>query len=87
MVFEGYNKADAKGDDVSELFKVDEGVHEGWNYVEFEEGKYPNFRYYRFRGLGGKSGPCRIHEITLTGMEVIQNTEENYTCKPKLTLQ
>jgi hypothetical protein len=71
LVFEGYNEKDAEGEAVTELFKVDQKVHEGWNYVEFEEGSYPNFRYYRFRGLGNASGPCRLHEVTLTGLEVI----------------
>jgi len=84
LVFEGYNDAKAEGEAVTELFRVTEGVHEGWNYVDFEEGKYPNYRYYRFRGLGGAAGPCRIHELTLSGIEVIENKESTYSCKPKL---
>jgi hypothetical protein len=86
LVFEGYNERDATGDAVTELFTVTNNIHEGWNYVEFEEGSYPNFRFYRFRGLGGASGPCRIHEVTLTGLEVIQSEEETYQCTPKLVL-
>jgi hypothetical protein len=86
LVFEGYNERDATGEDVTEIFTVNEEVHEGWNYVDFEEGKYPNFRFYRFRGLGGASGPCRIHELTFTGLEVIQNEDETYQCKPKIVL-
>jgi hypothetical protein len=38
------------------------------------------------RGLGNASGPCRIHEITLTGLEVIQNEDDTYSCTPKLIL-
>jgi hypothetical protein len=34
------------------------------------------------RGLGGKSGPCRLHEVTLTGMEVIQSEANSLTCTP-----
>jgi len=71
LVFEGYNEKDAEGDAVTELYRVQGEVHEGWNYVDFDEGKQPNFRYYRFRGLGGASGPCKLHEVTLSGMEVI----------------
>jgi hypothetical protein len=82
LVFEGYNERDAEGEAVTELFKVGESVHEGWNYVDFEEGLYPNFRFYRMRGLGGNSGPCRIHEITLTGLEVIRNVASTYQCTP-----
>jgi hypothetical protein len=86
LVFEGYNEEGATGDDVTELFTVDQSVHEGWNYYEFEEGSYPNFRYYRFRGLGGASGPCRIHEVTFTGPEVIRNEDSTYQCTPKIHL-
>jgi hypothetical protein len=86
LVFEGYNEANAEGDKVTEIFKVTSSVHEGWNYVDFEKGKYPNFRYYRFRGLGGANGPCRLHEVTLTGLEVIQSEETTHTCTPQLVV-
>jgi hypothetical protein len=36
--------------------------------------------------LGGASGPCRLHEVTLSGLEVIQNEEDTYSCKPQLVL-
>jgi len=78
LVFEGYNERDAAGEGVTEIFRVEGEVHEGWNYVDFEEGEYPNFRFYRMRGLGNKAGACRIHEITFTGLEVIQNEEDTY---------
>jgi hypothetical protein len=71
LVFEGYNEKDAEGEAVTKIFEVGPEVHEGWNYQDFEEGSYPNFRFYRMRGLGGASGPCRLHEVTLTGLEVI----------------
>lgn len=86
LVFEGYNEREAVGEAVTEIFKVEGEVHEGWNYVDFEEGQFPNFRFYRMRGLGNASGPCRIHEITLTGLEVIQNEDDTYSCTPKLIL-
>jgi hypothetical protein len=86
LVFEGYNTADATGEDVTELFKVNQSVHEGWNYFDFDVENKPNYRFYRMRGLGGASGPCRLHEVTLSGMEVIQDENTSYTCKPKLFL-
>jgi hypothetical protein len=30
------------------------------------------------RGLGGASGPCRLHEVTLSGLEVIQSEESTH---------
>jgi hypothetical protein len=68
------------------LFTVGANVHEGWNYVDFEQGSYPNYRFYRFRGLGGSNGPCRIHELTFKGNEVIQDTGSSYSCTPRLVL-
>jgi hypothetical protein len=90
LIFEGFNELNAESGDAvepTEIFTVKEEVHEGWNYVEFEEGEYPNFRYYRFRGLGIADGPCRIHEVTLTGLEVIRNEEETYSCKPQIVIK
>jgi hypothetical protein len=39
------------------------------------------------RGLGGANGPCRLHEVTLTGMEVIRSEEATHSCKPVLVLE
>lgn len=86
IVFEGYNDENASDEDITELFTVNESVHEGWNYFDFEEGSYPNFRFYRFRGLGGLAGPCRIHELTLKGIEVIESNESTHTCTPQLVI-
>ena len=41
------------GENYRELFVVGRNVHEGWNYYSWDEGKYPRYQYYRFRGLGG----------------------------------
>lgn len=83
LAFEG----SADGEEYTELFVVDGNVHEGWNYVDFEEGSYPNYRFYRFRGLGGSNGPCKIHEIAFKGNEVIQSEDETYDCTPQLVLK
>lgn len=37
--------------------------------------------------MGVKSGPCKIHEITLKGIEVIENTESTYSCNPEIILE
>lgn len=75
------------GKEYVELFKVDENVHEGWNYFKFEKGKYPNYRYYRFRGLGRLNGPCRIGEIRFQGNEVIENNDSTYDCPAELVMK
>jgi hypothetical protein len=82
LAFEG----SLDGTTYTELFVVGADVHEGWNYVDFEQGSYPNYRYYRFRGLGIANGPCRIHELTFKGNEVIQDTNDSYSCTPQLVL-
>ena len=82
LAFEGSQD----GETYTEIFKVDAAVHEGWNYVDFEEGSYPQYRFYRMRGLGGTNGPCRLHEITLTGTEVILSDTEEFECTPQLVL-
>jgi hypothetical protein len=82
LAFEG----SMDGTTYTELFVVGGDVHEGWNYVDFEQGSYPNYRFYRFRGLGGSNGPCRIHELTFKGNEVIQDTGSSYSCTPRLVL-
>jgi hypothetical protein len=38
------------------------------------------------RSLGVANGGCRIHEITLTGLEVIRNEDETYECTPQLVM-
>jgi hypothetical protein len=71
----------------TELFKVDGNVHEGWNFYSWEKAEYPKYRYYRFRGLGGTSGPCLINEVKFTGNEVIDNTDTTYDCPAELVMK
>ena len=30
------------------IFTIDKTLHEGWNYVKWEDDEKPNFRYYKF---------------------------------------
>lgn len=82
LMFEG----SADGETYTEIFTVGADVHEGWNYVDWEAGNYQNYRFYRFRGLGGSNGPCRIHELTFKGNEVIEDSNSSYSCTPQLVL-
>jgi len=67
VVFEG----SLDGEEYVEIFLVGTEVHEGWNYQDFEAGEYPAYRFYRYRGLGGTNGPCKITELQFKGNEVI----------------
>jgi len=55
----------------TDIFNVDENVHEGWNYKSWEKGSYPKYRFYRFQG--NESKICRMNEIKFTGVETIDN--------------
>jgi len=84
VVFEG----SLDGVDYTELFRADRNVHEGWNYYQWDTAaEYPQYRFYRFRGLGGLDGPVRINEVVFTGTEVINNSESSYGCVAELVMK
>lgn len=67
------------------LFTVDKNLHSGWNYYQWETSDaYPKYRYYRF--YGASSGACAINEVTLTGVETIDNSDATYTCSAKVVI-
>jgi hypothetical protein len=74
------------GETYTELFRADRNVHEGWNYYNWDD-SYPQYRFYRFRGLGGLDGPVRINEVVLTGTEVINNEDASYDCVAELVMK
>jgi hypothetical protein len=77
------------GETYTELFRADRNVHEGWNYYQWDGATdvKPQYRYYRFRGLGGIDGPVRINEVAFTGTEVIDNKDETYDCAAELVMK
>ncbi|TNV88211.1 hypothetical protein FGO68_gene8985 [Halteria grandinella] len=66
------------------IFTVGQEIHEGWNYHNYDSGKELKYRYYRFFGTG--TGSCIVGEVSLRGYEVIDDTNEDYTCSAKLIL-
>lgn len=73
------------GTTYTDLFTMDENVHEGWNYHNWESSAtYPKYRYYRFYGT--KAGSCVINEIKVTGVETVDNNDANKACSPVLTV-
>ena len=60
-----------------ELFKVDENVHEGWNYHKWENSAdYPRYRFYRFISDNNKG--CIVGEIKMTGVETVADSGNSY---------
>ena len=69
----------------SDLFSVDENVHEGWNYHKWNDAaSYPKFRAYRF--TGSAAGSCKINEIKFAGVKSRDDNNQNVQCDVKLYL-
>jgi len=83
LVFQGSNDAWSTSNDIY-TFGIE--VHEGWNYIRFndEELEKPSYNSYRF--LGAIAGSCRVSEFRLTGVEVMANDDATSQCTPKLTI-
>jgi len=80
-IFADETKLQGSNDGVTytDIFTMDENVHEGWNYHKWEDpADYPRYRYYRFYGT--KSGSCRINEIKATGVETVDSPDANKAC-------
>jgi hypothetical protein len=58
LVFEGSNDNES----YTILHTADGNVHEGWNYVKFDDASQPKYRYYRMRGKSADiKNACRIN--------------------------
>lgn len=80
-VYSGEAKLQGSNDGTTytDLFTMDENVHEGWNYFKWEDASsYPRYRFYRFYGT--KAGSCIINEIKATGVETVDSPEANKAC-------
>jgi len=69
----------------TDIFKVDLNVHEGWNYKNWEAGKYQKYRYYRFHG--DAQNLCIMNELKFTGVETIEDSNPTYECDVKVVVQ
>ena len=72
------------GTTYTDLFTVGDEIHEGWNYYTYASGAEPKYRYYRFYGTA--AGSCNVGEVVFKGYEVINNSQNSYSCTPVLTL-
>jgi hypothetical protein len=63
----------------TDLHVADENIHEGWNYVNFNEtGTLPKYRFYRM--YSSTSNGCLVNEIKFTGIETVDNNDATYSC-------
>jgi hypothetical protein len=72
------------GTTYTDLFTLDDNLHEGWNYHNWEAASEPKFRFYRFSGT--VVGSCNINEIKFTGVETVDSISPNKDCPVKLTV-
>ena len=72
LIFQGSDD----GVSFTDLWTIDQAVHEGWNYHDFDEGSEPSFNIYRFQGSA--QGACRISEVTLHGIESIDSDSSSH---------
>lgn len=66
------------------MYTFDGETHEGWNVIATPEDS--PYTYHTFRFYGSQSGSCRVSEVELYGVEVIDSTATSYDCTPELTV-
>ena len=63
----------------TDLWTVDENIHEGWNYYQWENATdQPKYRFYRLYNNQNKG--CDVSELKMSGVETIDNSDATYTC-------
>jgi hypothetical protein len=62
-----------------DLFTVDENVHEGWNYYQWEDAaSQPKYQFYRLYSTVNKG--CDVSELKMSGVETIDDSGATFTC-------
>ena len=69
------------GASFSDLYSYTDEIHEGWNAINWREA--PKV-YSTIRFQGAVAGSCRIGEIRLLGVEVLDNASSSASCTAKL---
>lgn len=81
LKFQGSNDKSAWTD----LHVADENIHEGWNYVKFNEtGTNPKYRFYRI--YSSTRYGCLVNEMKFTGVETVDNSDSTYSCNVQVSL-
>ena len=66
----------------TDIFAVDENIHEGWNYKTWTRETQQKYRFYRFQGSESKI--CKMNELKFTGVETIDSALPSYGCEAKI---
>lgn len=66
-----------------DIHAYDESIHEGWNTLDWRAAPQV-FRTIRLQGA--VAGSCRLGEVTLIGVEVLNNSNTAVTCIAKLSI-
>lgn len=72
------------GASFSDIYSYDESIHEGWNSVDWRSSSPQVFKTIRLQGA--VSGSCRLGEVKLIGVEVLDDSNTSTSCTAKLTL-
>jgi len=84
LKFQGSND-NSTGTTWTDLHIADDNIHEGWNYVDFNEtGTLPKYRFYRM--YSSTSNGCLVNEIKFTGVETVDNSDSAYSCNVQVSL-
>lgn len=67
----------------TDIHSYDDSIHEGWNSVDWISSPQV---FSTIRLQGAVSGSCRIGEVRLIGVEVLDDSNSSSTCMAKLTI-
>jgi len=81
LKIQGSNDA---GSTFTDLYSYDETIHEGWNSVDWRAS--PEV-YSTIRFQGAASGSCRLGEVRLIGVHVLDDMNTSATCTAELTIE
>lgn len=71
------------GASFSDLYSYTDEIHEGWNSNDFRQSPLV---YSTIRLQGAVSGSCRLGEVRLIGVEVLNDSNTSSSCTAKLTI-
>ena len=71
------------GASFTDIYSYDELIHEGWN--TFDSRASPQV-FSTIRLQGAVAGSCRLGEVKLIGVEVLNNSNTSASCTAKLTI-
>jgi hypothetical protein len=83
LMLQGSNTGAWTTTDTTDVWTVDDELHEGWNYYKLEDllgvNNLPKFRYYRL--FNAQSNGCdAIGEITFVGWKAFDSTASTHSC-------